>query len=84
MHWIDRRCYIHSPHPKSNQSNNLFHTQTGLYDADYPKLLLQHAEELFDFGTRCPGHYVQDGAWVLNVMVFEMKRAIADPKGQGK
>ena len=31
------------------------------YDEKYVDELLRHAEELFDFGTRCPGHYVQDG-----------------------
>ena len=31
------------------------------YDETYVASLLQHAEELFDFAVRCPGHYVEDG-----------------------
>ena len=31
------------------------------YDETYVEELLRHAEELFDFGIRCPGHYVLDG-----------------------
>ncbi|KAM3569023.1 hypothetical protein VYU27_008867 [Nannochloropsis oceanica] len=31
------------------------------YDEEYVAELLRHAQELFDFGVRCPGHYVLDG-----------------------
>lgn len=30
----------------------------------YSSVLLQHAKELFDFGTLCPGDYISDGTSV--------------------